>query len=56
MSPKGRPTNNPKTGRLEIRISEEEKEMLDYCCKTIEKNRADIIRIGIRKVYDELKK
>lgn len=56
MSPKGRPTNNPKKGRLEIRTSEEEEKMLDFCCKTTGMSRADIVRQGIKKVYDELKK
>ena len=56
MSPKGRPTNNPKKGRFEIRTSEEEEKMLDYCCKVTGKKRTDIVRIGIKKVYEELKK
>lgn len=56
MSPKGRPTNNPKTGRFEIRTSEKEEEMLEYCCKMTGKKRTDIIRMGIKKVYEDLKK
>lgn len=56
MSPKGRPTNSPKNGRLEIRTSEKEEEMLAYCCNVTGKTRTDIVRMGIRKVYDELKK
>jgi len=56
MSPKGRPTDNPKKGRLEIRTSEEEERMLEYCCEVTGKNRTDIVRIGIRKVYEDLKK
>ena len=56
MSPKGRPTDNPKKGRFEIRTSQEEEEMLDYCCEITGKKRTDIIRLGIRKVYEELKK
>lgn len=56
MSPKGRPTDNPKTGRFEIRTSEEEERMLTYCCEVTGKKRADIVRMGIKKVYDELKK
>lgn len=56
MSPKGRPTNNPKSGRFEIRTSKEEEEMLEYCCNITRKKRTDIIRMGIRKVYEELKK
>lgn len=53
MSPKGRPTDNPKKGRFEIRTSQEEEEMLDYCCEITGKKRTDIIRLGIRKVYEE---
>lgn len=56
MSPKGRPTDNPKKGRLEIRTSEEEEQMLDYCCKVTGKKKTDIVRLGIRMVYKELKK
>lgn len=56
MSPKGRPTSNPKRGRFEIRTSEEEEQMLEYCCEVTGKKRAEIVRMGIKKVYDELKK
>lgn len=56
MCPKGRPTCNPKNGRLEIRTSEEEEMMLNYCCEVAGKKRSDIVRLGIRKVYEELKK
>lgn len=52
----GRPTENPKKGRFEIRTSEEEEKMLKYCCDVTGKKRTDIVRIGIRKVYEELKK
>lgn len=55
MGPKGRPTNNPKKGRFEIRTSLEEEEMLDFCCKEAGISRTDIIRLGIRKVYEEVK-
>ena len=30
--------------------------MLEYCCNITGKKRTDIIRMGIRKVYEELKK
>lgn len=56
MSPKGRPTNDPKTGRFEIRTTQEEERMLKYCCEATGKKRTDIVRMGIRKVYEELKK
>lgn len=51
----GRPTDNPKKGRFEIRTSEEEEQMLSFCCEKTGKKRADIVRMGIKKVYEELK-
>ena len=56
MSPKGRPTDDPKTCRFEIRISEADIEKLDYCCEKTSKKRAEVIRMGIQKVFDELSK
>lgn len=52
----GRPTNNPKNEELKIRISQEDKEKLDYCIKNTNKNKSEIVREGIDKVYNELKK
>lgn len=57
MSPRtGRPTDNPKNGRLEIRTSEEEEQMLEICCQLTGKSRTEIVRLGIRRVYEEIKK
>ena len=56
MSPSGRTTANPKRGRLEIRTSEEEEKMLEYCCKATGMKKTDIVRLGIKKVYAEIKK
>ena len=57
MAPRtGRPTDNPKRYDTRIRMSDKDVEMLEYCCKVTGKTRADIIREGIRKVYQELKK
>lgn len=52
----GRPTNNPKNDELKIRISEEDKEKLEYCVSKTNKNKSEIVREGIDKVYNELKK
>lgn len=52
----GRPTDNPKKGRFEMRTSEKEEDMLEFCCSKTGKSRAEIIRIGLKKVYDELSK
>lgn len=57
MSPRtGRPTDDPKTLNTRVRLSEEDVSMLAYCCEKTGKKKAEIIRMGIRKVYDELKK
>lgn len=52
----GRPTNNPKNTELKIRISEEDKQKLDFCVKYTNKNKSEIVREGINKVYNEIKK
>ena len=58
MSPRtGRPpADNPKNVRVELRLSEEEGNMLEYCCKEIGMTKTDVIRKGIRSVYEQLKK
>lgn len=57
MSPRtGRPTDNPKTLNTRIRMSKEDIDKLEYCCKKTGKLKSEIIREGIDKVYKELKK
>lgn len=57
MSPRtGRPTSNPKTLNTRIRMSKDDIERLEFCCSKSGKTKAEIIRIGIQKVYEELKK
>ncbi|MPM10638.1 hypothetical protein SDC9_56971 [bioreactor metagenome] len=56
---------SPRTGRpkaevvrnlkVDTRLSEQEMKKLDYCCESLGLKRADVIRKGIDKVYDELK-
>lgn len=56
MTPRtGWPTANPKSHETRIRMSDEDVEILEYCCKKTGDTKADIIRKGIRKVYNELK-
>lgn len=56
MSPKqGRPFEEKgKKGRVEIRTSEVEERMLDFCVARTGTNRADIIRQGIAEIYHRL--
>ena len=57
MTPRtGRPTEDPKVNQYRIRLTDEELEKLNYCSKTTGKTKADIIREGIDKVYNELNK
>ncbi len=52
LSPRtGRPTDNPKKHETRIRMSNEDVEILEYCCKAAGRSRSDIIREGIREVY-----
>lgn len=56
MSPRtGRPTDNPKTKQMPIRFSESDIKKLEYCSEKTGKSMAEIVRIGVTKVYNELK-
>ncbi len=55
MSPRGRPTTAPKIGRFEIRITAEEEKMLEYCQKQTGKTKAEIVRAGIRRIYEDVR-
>lgn len=52
----GRPTQNPRTNRLELRMSDEDLQKLEKCSKIMRLSKSDIIRLGIKKVYEEVKK
>ena len=53
MSPRtGRPTDNPKDIRLEVRITDEISNMLDVCAEMYNTSKASIIRSGIKKMYE----
>ncbi len=49
----GRPTEEPKIHQTRIRMSDEDLEMLEYCTKVTGKSKADIIRKGIKAIYDQ---
>ncbi|WP_294468790.1 hypothetical protein [uncultured Anaerofustis sp.] len=55
MVRKGRPTNDPKTNRMEVRLSDADINYLDFCCKKLNKTKAEIIRLGIKLVYEKEK-
>ena len=56
MSPKkGRPTDAPKTHEIRIRMSDEDVELLEECCKMLNLTKSDVIRRGIREVHEKTK-
>ena len=56
MSPRtGRPTTDPKTHETRIRMSDEDVRLLNICCEKTGMSKADVIRQGIREVYEKVK-
>lgn len=57
MSPRtGRPTDNPKTERVGFRLSDDEIRMLDFCCEVFGLSKTEIIRLGIKEMYEKAQK
>lgn len=52
----GRPTDNPKNNSVKFLADDETFEKLKECSKKLEVSRAEVIRKGIHKVYDDLDK
>lgn len=55
MSPRtGRPkSKNPKSEQIKIRATKADKELLEKCCKELNKTQYEVIMTGIKKVYFE---
>ena len=52
----GRPTDNPKDISLKVRLDKETAEKLDDCILNLEVSKAEVVRRGVHKVHDDLKK
>ncbi len=52
----GRPTNNPQSNTVGLRITDEEKEILDKYCEQHKVNRTVAIRRAIVKLENDIKK
>ncbi|MCM1256497.1 MAG: hypothetical protein NC307_01430 [Roseburia sp.] len=50
----GRPTDSPKTNNYRIRMTDEELLKLEECCNRMGLSKANVIRLGIDKVYMDL--
>ncbi len=54
MSPRtGRPTNNPRPNKLSIRISDEDKKILEKYCEENNVNRTEAVSRGIKKLEEK---
>ena len=52
----GRPTDNPKNISLKSWLDEETATMLEECIRDMEVSKSEVVRRGVHKVHDELKK
>ena len=52
----GRPTDNPKDITMKIRFDKDTSEKLEKCSETMEISRAEVVRRGVAKMYDDLDK
>ena len=50
----GRPTDNPRTEKIGVRLSERELAMLNECAERLGTARANVIVMGVEKVHREL--
>lgn len=54
MSPKGRPTTNKKTERLEIRLAPNELALIQECADKLNISRTDVINKGVKLVKEKI--
>ena len=55
LPPRGRSTSDPKTHETRIRMSDEDIRLLEICCQKTGMTKAEVIRQGIREVYEKVK-
>lgn len=56
MTPKGRPTTNKKTERLEIRLAPNELALMQECADELKISKTDVINKGVKLVKAEIDK
>lgn len=52
----GRPTDNPKDTVLKVYFDKETARQLDECIDELKVSKSEVVRRGIHKVHDDLKK
>ncbi len=56
MAPRGRPTDDPKILSTRVRLSRDDIQRLEYCAQVTGMKKSEVIRQGIKEVYERLKK
>lgn len=49
------PVKNPKKLQYRLRMTREDADKLEFCCKATGKTKADVLREGLERVYQALK-
>lgn len=52
----GRPTDNPKDITIKIRFDKDTAHKLEECSEQMALSRAEVVRRGVQKMHDDLKK
>ena len=52
----GRPTDNPKSERIMIRATKDDKQLLEDCCEKTGMTQYEVVMKGIKMVYENIKK
>lgn len=52
----GRPTNSPKNTMLHFRMDDKTIEQLNHCAGSLKITRSEVVRQGIKRIYEEIKK
>lgn len=50
------PVENPKELQYRLRMTKEDAQKLEYCCKATGKTKAEVLRDGLERVYQAVKK
>ena len=48
--------DNPKSNQYRLRLSDEELEMLDFCCNKLGMKKSEILMAGLKKMYELAKR
>jgi len=50
----GRPTDNPKNTTIKLRVDDDTAEKLEKCSKVLKMSKSEVLRQGVKRIYDDL--